>query len=904
MLPLRESYRQTMRLDTITILRETLGILENGTYEVNGATVPLKLSRAQMEEAEVYLPDDVKQVCEARDFEHVHVMGRCGYGCKNADAFALARDRMKRRYFAEKGEKPVLVLNLANPVNPGGGVRRGAKAQEEDLCRRSSLLLSLEGPQAKAYYEYNRSLGTYMGSHALMIHPQVEIIRDENDDLLPETVTVAVMTCAAPMLTDDVGMEGMTQEQYESMIYDRITGMLKVAAYRGYRYLILGAFGCGAFGNDARIVSDLFYKALKNFDFDGMREKDMFRRIDFAVLCRPSNLYNFNEFNRNFEHFYRDEDQAETDRALKKKKEKEIHLDAIRGCIFGGAVGDALGYPVEFLQEEQIFRRYGENGITAYTKDRASGKALISDDTQMSLFTANGLLVGDTRGAMRGIQGWPRGYVMRAYQDWLKTQESSPQEVNRHERFTERGGCSWLLDVPELYARRAPGTTCVAALREGTEYPDYVKAKRNQSKGCGGIMRVAPLAVNYQWRDIRQLDMEGAQLAAITHGHSLGYMPAAVLVHIINRIVFPPKEPRMSLKEIVAEARDTVAGIFEGDPYLPKLLDIIDRAIALSENDAIDDLDNIHELGEGWVAEETLGISLYCALRYPDDFSAGVIAAVNHSGDSDSTGAVTGNILGALLGYDAIADQWKQDLELSDVILEVADDLCHGCQMDEYSHYEDPEWKAKYMEMHRPASQRPAESETAIRLVQGDITKVSDVDAIVNAANNSLLGGGGVDGAIHRAAGKKLFEECLTLHGCETGQAKITGAYNLPCKYVIHTVGPIWYGGQNEEAELLAGCYRNSLQIAVDHGIRSVAFPSISTGAYSYPVHEAARIAVGTAAQFIEDHPGELDLVEWVLFDAHTYSVYEDALNRLQAAKIVQSSGLDRINRMLRDGEI
>jgi ADP-ribosylglycohydrolase len=216
-------------------------------------------------------------------------------------------------------------------------------------------------------------------------------------------------------------------------------------------------------------------------------------------------------------------------------------------------------------------------------------------------------------------------------------------------------------------------------------------------------MRVAPLAVDYQTRDIRQLDMEGAQLAAITHSHSLGYMPAAVLVHVINRIVFPPADKAMTLKEIVLEARDTAASIFEGDPHLPELVDIIDRAVALSGNDAGNDLEHIHQLGEGWVAEETLGISLYCALRHQDDFSAGIIAAVNHRGDSDSTGAVTGNILGAWLGYDAIADQWKRDLELSDVILEIADDLCHGCQMSEYSHYEDPEWISKYMRMRRPA---------------------------------------------------------------------------------------------------------------------------------------------------------------------------------------------------------
>ena len=163
----------------------------------------------------------------------------------------------------------------------------------------------------------------------------------------------------------------------------------------------------------------------------------------------------------------------------------------------------------------------------------------------------------------------------------------------------------------------------------------------------------------------------------------------------------------MSLKAIVLEARDTVSSLFKGDSHLRELVDIIDRAIMLSENDATDDLDNIHQLGEGWVAEETLGIALYCALRHQDDFSAGVIAAVNHSGDSDSTGAVTGNILGALLGYDSIDDQWKKGLELADVILEIADDVCNGCQMDEYSHYVDPEWVSKYMHMHRPVRKQP-----------------------------------------------------------------------------------------------------------------------------------------------------------------------------------------------------
>ena len=170
---------------------------------------------------------------------------------------------------------------------------------------------------------------------------------------------------------------------------------------------------------------------------------------------------------------------------------------------------------------------------------------------------------------------------------------------------------------------------------------------------------------------------------------------------------------------------------------------------------------------------------------------------------------------------------------------------------------------------------------TEVRIIKGDITQIADMQAIVNAANNLLLGGGGVDGAIHRAAGKELLAECRTLHGCETGEAKITNAYNLPCDYVIHTVGPIWKGGKNNEEELLADCYFNSMKLAMDNGIRTIAFPSISTGVYKFPVKLAAKIAVHTVAKFLQDNPGSFDLVEWVLFDEHTESVYEAEADKL-----------------------
>ena len=168
--------------------------------------------------------------------------------------------------------------------------------------------------------------------------------------------------------------------------------------------------------------------------------------------------------------------------------------------------------------------------------------------------------------------------------------------------------------------------------------------------------------------------------------------------------------------------------------------------------------------------------------------------------------------------------------------------------------------------------------EYRIQTVQGDITKVDDLEAIVNAANSSLLGGGGVDGAIHRVAGSELLDECRTLHGCRTGEAKITGAYHLPCKYVIHTVGPVWHGGREGEEQLLENSYWNSLQTAVEHGIRTIAFPSISTGIYSYPVEQAALVAVRTVRKFCEEYKDKIDIVRFVLFDPRTLAAYDHAI--------------------------
>ena len=166
-----------------------------------------------------------------------------------------------------------------------------------------------------------------------------------------------------------------------------------------------------------------------------------------------------------------------------------------------------------------------------------------------------------------------------------------------------------------------------------------------------------------------------------------------------------------------------------------------------------------------------------------------------------------------------------------------------------------------------------------IQIVEGDITR-SDADAIANAANTSLLGGGGVDGAIHRAAGPQLLAECRTLHGCETGKAKITKGYNLKARYVLHTPGPVWHGGTHGEPEKLACCYRSCLELASQYGCKTVDFPSISTGVYGYPVDKAAAVALSTIAEYLAGHP-EIERVRMVCFDGRTRRAYDAALAAL-----------------------
>jgi len=359
-------------------------------------------------------------------------------------------------------------------------------------------------------------------------------------------------------------------------------------------------------------------------------------------------------------------------------------INKYRGCLIGGAVGDALGYPVEFLTDEQIFGKYGEDGITNY--DLIDGVAQISDDTQMTLFTANGLLFGTTREMTRDIIDRYPSYIASCYREWLKTQNTKYYDSKE---FTT----SWLMNIPELYRMRAPGNTCLCAIAQ--DILGTIAKPITQSKDCGGIMRVAPIGLYFDGKKFPQdgIDRMGAEAVALTHGHELGYIPAAAFVHIVSLLAH---NEDISVLSAVKDSISAMERLFPEAIHMGELLMLIRKAITLAESD-LDDLDAIRELGCGWVAEETLTIAVYSALKYADDFDKAIIASVSHSGDTDSTGAATGNILGAHLGYDAIPERFIENLELREIIVELADDLYNDCQFSESTENTEEPWVQKYI---------------------------------------------------------------------------------------------------------------------------------------------------------------------------------------------------------------
>ena len=324
--------------------------------------------------------------------------------------------------------------------------------------------------------------------------------------------------------------------------------------------------------------------------------------------------------------------------------------DLTSRCLLGGALGDALGAPVEFMSLSAIRAAFGPQGITALAP--AYGRlGAITDDTQMTLFTAEGLLRADRRWREKGICHVP-SVLHHAYLRWLATQ--SQGEVAGHD--------GWLFGLAPLHSRRAPGNTCLSALRG--ERMGTIAEPLNDSKGCGAVMRSAPVGLFVS----PELRFEfGCELGAITHGHPSGYLAAGFLASLVGGLL--DGDP-------IASALDAATAELTARPDHQECLAAVERAreLALAGEATPGKLET---LGQGWVAEEALAMSIYCAL-VAEDFRHGVTLAVNHGGDSDSTGAITGNLLGVIPSSGELPRHWLAELELRSEIEQLAADLAAG----------------------------------------------------------------------------------------------------------------------------------------------------------------------------------------------------------------------------------
>ncbi len=330
--------------------------------------------------------------------------------------------------------------------------------------------------------------------------------------------------------------------------------------------------------------------------------------------------------------------------------------DRFTGCRLGGAVGDALGAPVEFMTTAEIHRRFGPEGVSDY-EPACGRKGAITDDTQMTLFTAEGLILHKAR----RIDGPIVESVYNAYLRWLSTQK----EVGQGALLKQHGSCSMvdgiLTGFSALHSRRAPGNACLSSLSSGRM--GTIQQPINNSKGCGGVMRIAPVGL-FLGEDAAVFDA-ACEIAAITHGHPTGYLAAGCLALIIHRLRAGNPLP---------DAVQSALAVLESRPYHEETSAAV-RAALTAWKTHPPSVGTVEGLGAGWIAEEALAIGLYCALAAGDDFEKGVCLAVNHGGDSDSTGAIAGNILGTLLGRGAIPQRYLETLELAEIVEEIAMDL-------------------------------------------------------------------------------------------------------------------------------------------------------------------------------------------------------------------------------------
>jgi len=333
----------------------------------------------------------------------------------------------------------------------------------------------------------------------------------------------------------------------------------------------------------------------------------------------------------------------------------KLHQENYIACLVGGAIGDTLGAAVEFLNIHQIIEKFGRSGVTGYV-EFADGTGEFTDDTQMTLFTAEGLLGAMHHKDFKESAITTNNIVYHAYLQWLLTQEMPMKYGSLPEAFkNEESG--WLITQTALFKRRAPGTSCLSALRSGIA--GSIEKPINNSKGCGGIMRVAPVGLVFPGENEKAFTT-GCNLAAITHGHPSGYLSAGFFASLISDLaVAVPFEQALQNAITILQKR---AGMEETLFAVQNAINLYHESKILLKSAPEKIPQFIEKLGLGWVGEEALAISLFCCLLYSENFEKGVLAAINHSGDSDSTGSITGNILGLINGLNKIPEAWIKNL--------------------------------------------------------------------------------------------------------------------------------------------------------------------------------------------------------------------------------------------------
>jgi len=357
----------------------------------------------------------------------------------------------------------------------------------------------------------------------------------------------------------------------------------------------------------------------------------------------------------------------------------EIKKDKFVGCILGGAIGDALGAPIEFLSYDSIIQKFGKDGVQSYV-EYPNGKGEFTDDTQMLLFTAEGLLRAWHRAVIKGIDGAQVVITYNSYLRWLKIQGYSVPDSKNNHGFEE----GWLIKSKELFKQRYPGNTCLNALQSGKT--GTVETPINDSKGCGTVMRIAPAGLVFN-HNRNVAFKEGADLSAITHGHPSGYLSGGLLAAIIADL-----SNNIDLATAISNGMKILQN-WKGHEEVYRQVTLATEIHRKNLNNDIGHLE-IKMLGEGWVAEEALAISLLCALHYPDDFKTAVLKSINHSGDSDSTGSITGNLVGLMVGKNGIPTEWVDNLLFKDIVEEIGNDLSIGCKS--YTYDVDEAWHLKY----------------------------------------------------------------------------------------------------------------------------------------------------------------------------------------------------------------